>query len=178
MPKCVRGKRRRRGRKLCCMRYDEFCEDGKESTRIIDIGSMPREEKCTASVSTVTHPEASVSPRRGVHRESVGIRGREVDMGSFTGQCTSSSPSSWSRARRVWRVRKPHGHPHLSLQNTQGTCRHQSSCEPPHPVHHYQSNPLFCSMRAVSRIMGAYLLGSNRLLAGLVELFDGLLVVT
>jgi hypothetical protein len=33
-------------------------------------------------------------------------------------------------------------------------------------------------MKAVSGIMGAYLLGSNRLLAGLVELFDGLLVVT
>jgi hypothetical protein len=62
MPKCVRGKRRRRGRKLCCMRYDEFCEDGEESTRIIDNGSMPKEEKCTASVSTVTHPEHPYHP--------------------------------------------------------------------------------------------------------------------
>ena len=62
MPKCVRGKRRRRGRKLCCMRYDEFCEDGEESTRIIDNGSMPKEEKCTASASTVTHPEHPYHP--------------------------------------------------------------------------------------------------------------------
>jgi hypothetical protein len=44
------------------MRYDEFCEDGEESTRIIDNGSMPKEEKCTASASTVTHPEHPYHP--------------------------------------------------------------------------------------------------------------------
>jgi hypothetical protein len=66
------------------------------------------------------------------------IREENVDNGSFTGQCTSSPSSSWSRERHVWHVRKPHEHPHWSLLNIQGTCRHQSSCESPHPICHRQ----------------------------------------
>ncbi len=37
-------------------------EDGEGSTTIIDNGSRPKEEQCTASVSTVTHPEHAYHP--------------------------------------------------------------------------------------------------------------------
>jgi len=42
------------------LRYDEYCEDWEESTCIKNDRSMPKEEQCTVSASTVSHPEASV----------------------------------------------------------------------------------------------------------------------
>jgi hypothetical protein len=96
---------------------------------------MPQGEQCTISVSTMSHPRASSNhPIEVPYRESDRIREREVDIGSFTEQCTSSPSSSWSKGQHGWHVRKPRGHPHSSLPNTQGTCRRQSSCGLPHPV--------------------------------------------
>jgi hypothetical protein len=107
-----------------------------------------RKEKlctCTISASTYLVPEALLITLGGAMFGSIenpiALRKREVHNGSFTEQCTSSPSSSWSRVRHVWHVRTPRGHPRWSLLNTQGTCRRQSSCEPPHPkqikVSHY-----------------------------------------
>ena len=87
----------------------------------------------------------------------------------------------------MWRVRKPLGHPRWFLLNTQGIYTRQSSCELPRPVKKpsvivSRSIPFADSISVISFEVAiwrlAYLLGSNGLLAGLVELLNGLLVVT
>src|SRR6266536_1143429 len=123
----------------CCNGVlDERCEDWEVSSWscIKDDRSMPKRGAMHYCLQAHVRPPDPYHPvEEPKHRESDRIREREVDNGSFTGQCTSFPSSSWSRELHVWRVRKPHGHPRWSLLNTQGTCRRQSSCEPPHPAY-------------------------------------------
>lgn len=69
----------------------------------------------------------------------------------------------------MWRARIPPGHPRWSSPSTRGTSGHQSSCGHPRPE-------VVSTLKAVVRDALTNLLGGDRLLRGLVQLLNGLLV--
>lgn len=101
--------------------------------------------------------------------------------GAFTAPCTCAS--CWcdrcgTAERREWRARRPRGHPRWSWPSTRGTCRHQSSCESPHPARIVVSNCVFELAGAQMQHLITYLLRRDGLLASLPQLLNGLLVET